>query len=117
MKPDLLHILQHSLGVDKYGHGEQYRNRFVTGPGSKDFNDCNELVGMGMMEDFGVQPMCSGMHCFCVTPKGIDAMIFASPLPPKRSRSALRYREYLKQDCAESFGEWLRIQKFRKEAA
>ena len=36
-----LHILQHSLGLDKYGDGNQYRNHFVTGPGSTDFDDAH----------------------------------------------------------------------------
>lgn len=103
-----LHILQHSLGVDKYGEGEQYRNRYVCGPECDSFADCRALVDAGHMRDHGPQSMCGGMHCFTVTPAGIDAMMFASPKPPVLTRAQKRYRAFLRADCGLSFGEWLR---------
>jgi hypothetical protein len=47
MSPKLLHILQHSLGLNEYGRGTFYRNRFVTGEGSIDRLLCMELVELG----------------------------------------------------------------------
>ncbi len=44
-------ILKHALGVDsKFKGGEFYRNRFVTGKGSSDYADCNQLVERGVFE-------------------------------------------------------------------
>jgi len=44
-------ILKHTLGVDKPNEkGEFYRNRFVTGKGSDDFDVCNELVLKGVFD-------------------------------------------------------------------
>lgn len=40
-------ILRHTLGLNR-GRSE-YRNRFVTGEGSKDFADCEALVIAGLM--------------------------------------------------------------------
>ncbi len=110
MKPELLHILQHSLGVDQYGQGRQYRNHFVTGPGSKDWERCQLLVEDGLMADRGNSAMIdSGSHCFVVTARGKEAMEKHSPEPPKISRSARRYLAYLRADCGVSFGEWLKL--------
>lgn len=51
-----LRILQHSLGLDQYGAGRQYRNHFVTGEGSDGFPLCRELVAEGeagvVLQDF-----------------------------------------------------------------
>ncbi len=109
LSPEQLHILQHSLGVDKYGQGNQYRNRFVTDLDSTDGPICVSLVELGAMKDHGPQSIAGGMHCFTVTPAGIDAVAFQSPLPPKLSRSQRRYREFLNADCGLSFREWLGV--------
>ncbi|MCW1922698.1 hypothetical protein OKA05_09045 [Luteolibacter arcticus] len=106
---DLLHILQHSLGVDRYGQGEQYRNSFCTGPGSKDFEKCRALCDASLMIDSGPQPIAGGMHYFRVTPAGIDAVALQSPAPPKLTRSKQRYRDYLRADSSLTFAEWLGI--------
>jgi len=108
MKDNKLHILQHSLGLDQYGVGVQYRNYFMTGPGSSDYDECCELVKMGLMKSAGVQPHCGGDECFIVTPEGINYVSFNSPTPPKLTRSQKRYRAYLKSDSSETFGEWLK---------
>lgn len=108
MKPELLHILQHSLGLDQYGRGEKYRNNFVTGPGSKDFDQCNELVAAGFMKDHGAREGMSGSHLFTVTDAGVKAMYEASPKPPKISKAKQRYLDYLNvADCFNSFRDWL----------
>jgi hypothetical protein len=68
--PEQLHILQHSLGVDKHGQGSQYRNFYVTGPESDTFAQCRGLVELGLMIDHGPRDLNGGMHTFTVTPKG-----------------------------------------------
>jgi len=103
-----LHILQHSLGVDQYGRGNQYRNYFATGPGCTDYTKCCELIEMGLMRNMGKMPMTSGLEYFEVTPKGIDTVAFESPRPPKVSRSRQRYLDYLEVgDCFENFRAYL----------
>jgi hypothetical protein len=108
-----LHILQHSLGLDQYGHGNQYRNHFVTGPGSDDFSDCMALVESGLMKRHNPREIYGGDYCFTVTSAGIDYVALNSPAPPpqpKLTRSQKRYREYLAADWySDSFAEWLGI--------
>lgn len=113
MNPDLLHILQHSLGVDQYGRGTQYRNRFITGPGSIDFPKCQELVELGLMQNHGAWSITGGDYLFTVTDKGKIAMHRNSPEPPKLSASQQRYKQFLKSDSGLSFIEWLRYEKSR----
>ena len=114
MKKELLQILQHSLGVDQYGNGEQYRNSFVTGPESDDFEYCSQLVADGLMEGFGPQKAAGGMHFFRVTRKGKNMMSEESPKPPRLTRSQKRYRDFLSADWFDgNFGDWLRQGCFR----
>lgn len=108
LTPEQLHILQHSLGLDKYGQGSRYRNRYVVGPDCDGFTECQALVKVGYMFDHGAQSMCGGMHCFEVTAAGMDEVSIQSPKPPKVSKSKQRYQDFLKSDCGEGFGEWLR---------
>lgn len=103
-----LHILQHSLGLDQYGQGRQYRDHFVTGPGSKDYDNCRELVDEGLMKEYPPSQLTGGDSLFRVTPKGIDFVAINSPAPPKLTRSQKRYRKWLKSDCGRCFGEWLK---------
>lgn len=107
-----LHILQHSLGLDQYGEGRQFRNHFATGPGGQDFSDCVALAEMGLMEDYGTRSFTGDMHCFVVTAAGIDYVALNSPKrppAPKISRSKQRYRDYLRvADCFESFFHYLK---------
>ena len=105
-----LHILQHSLGLDQYGEGRQYRNHFVTGPGSDDFDDCRELVADGLMTERAGSELSGGSPVFFVTRKGIDFVAQYSPKrppEPKLTRSQKRYREFLRADCGLTFKEWL----------
>lgn len=104
-----LHILQHSLGVDGFGQGNQYRNRFVTHAHTPDGKLCEELVGLGYMQNHGTMgDLSGGMNCYAVTPKGIDAVALQSPAPPKVSRGKARYQRYLRSEVNETFGEWLK---------
>lgn len=114
MKPELLQILQHSLGVDEHGLGNQYRNRFVTGPEGGDFQLCRELCRQGFMLDHGPKTMTGGMHFFSVTVEGIVAMRDASPKPPKISLARRRYLDFLSEDGSIPFGKWLKLRAGRK---
>lgn len=103
-----LHILQHSLGVDKYGHGRRYRNHFVTGPGSVDYPDCCALCGAGLMVRGAGSPLSGGDDVFSVTRDGERYVTENSPSPPPESRGQRRYRKYLEADSSLTFGEWLK---------
>ena len=103
-----LHILQHSLGLDQYGEGRQYRNHYVTGPLSDDWAHCKALVADGLMTERPASDLTGGDPVFFVTPKGIDFVALNSPQSPKLTRSQKRYRMWLKSDSGYSFGEWLR---------
>ena len=106
-----LHILQHSLGLDRYGEGRQYRNHFVTGEGSCDIADCRALVSDGLMTERRGSALSGGDPVFFVTREGIDYVAMNSPRrppEPKLTRSQQRYRDYLKAaDCFESFKHYL----------
>ncbi|SOC46256.1 hypothetical protein SAMN05892877_12176 [Rhizobium subbaraonis] len=80
-----LHILQHSLGLDQYGRGTMYRNRFVTGEGSKDHADCMALVEQGYMSRVANVALFGGSDCFTVTEAGRRAAVTESPAAPKLS--------------------------------
>lgn len=113
LTPQQLHILQHSLGLDQYGRGREYRNHFVTGPGSKDFDDCEALVDGACMTVRRNLPLAggSGNNCYTVTEWGRMKMHEESPEPPKPSKSKQRYREWLEvADCYPNwnFGDWLK---------
>jgi hypothetical protein len=104
-----LHILQHSLGVDEHGRGEQYRNHFVTGKGSHDWPACNELVAQGLMTVRRNHHLSGGDDCFWVTDAGRQYILENSPKQPKLNKAKARYarfREY--GDGFESFIEYCR---------
>jgi len=107
-----LHILQHSLGLDQYGNGNQYRNHFVTGEGSTDFDDCRALVADGLMTERAGNELSGGDSVFRVTPKGVDFVALNSPKrppEPKLTRSQKRYREYLRAESSLTFAEWIGV--------
>jgi hypothetical protein len=103
-----LHILQHSLGLDKYGQGNQYRNHFCTGLETDDYDTCQTLVADGLMERREPSALTGGDYCFLVTPKGVDFVALNSPPPPKVTRGQQRYRKYRSMsDCFDSFLDFL----------
>lgn len=109
----MLHILQHSLGLDQYGEGRQYRNHFVTGPGSDDFDNCTALVGMGLMKRHNPSALTGGDYCFTVTPAGVDYVALNSPKrppAPKLTRSQKRYQEFLHNDGYYSFADFIGVE-------
>lgn len=103
----MIRILQHSLGVDEFGRGEQYRNHFVTGDGSVDHPTCLLAVAFGLMEMRTGTALTGGDDLFTVTPDGKRCMADNSPVPPKLTRSQRRYQAYLDADCSMSFREWM----------
>lgn len=109
MSDRVLHILQHSLGVDQFGQGNQYRNHFVTGEGSTDHPTCMEAVRLGLMEcrRKGYE-LYGGDDVFAVTEEGKQWVAENSPAPPKLTRSQKRYQDYLSSESSLSFGDWVR---------
>lgn len=101
-----LEILQHALGVDQYGRGQQYRNHYCAG--GEDVADCAELVALGYMRSFQREYL-PYFNC-TVTDEGKAAMLRESSVAPKLTRSQRRYRYWL--DVADAygytFGEWLK---------
>ncbi|AWI09987.1 hypothetical protein [Ereboglobus luteus] len=108
LTPEQIHILQHSHGVDQYGRGKQYRNRYIIGPECDGVADLVALVDAGLMIDHGPRKLAGGMHWFAVTQAGIDAVALQSPKPPELTRSQQRYKRYLEvADCFSSFRAFL----------
>ena len=108
-----LEILQHGLGVDRYGQGPQYRNHFCAG--GDDEATCRELVALGYMQQHRTTDWLPYFNC-SVTEAGKLAVAQESPKPPKLSRSQRRYREWLNGHTGRPFGEWLKdISAARKE--
>lgn len=113
-----LHILQHALGVDKYGVGVQYRNHFAAG--EKDFAKCRELVTHGMMREEPPRAIYGGYPMFFVTYKGKLAVHAQSPEPPpeeKLTRAQRKYRAWLESELGMTFFEFVRWLDRDKEAA
>jgi hypothetical protein len=103
-----LEILQHSLGLDEFGRGPAYRNRFVTGGSGPDHEDCARLEGEGLMVRVSVAAeLIGGGTLFCVTDAGRRYVRERGPAPPKLTRSQQRYERYLDADSDLSFGEWI----------
>jgi hypothetical protein len=117
MNPKLLHILHHSLGLDEYGRGTFYRNRFVTGEGSIDHPICMELVALGYMSHRPAIELFGGMDGFIVTEAGKRAAVEHSPAPPKLSRSKQRYLDFLAYDGSMTFIEYLKWRSYRDRRA
>ena len=115
MTPKHLNILRHALGLDDNGRGNQYRNHFLTGPESSDWDDCNALVSEGMMTRFPPREIFGGDFCFLVTAAGRCVVNAAAPPPLKLSRGRRRYLAFLNADCGLKFGEWLKT-RWAKEA-
>lgn len=114
MTKEQLHILQHSLGVDKYGltpkgYTPYTRNHFCAGV--SDESTCRELVELGYMVQHERREDLPYFNC-SVTTEGMKAMHAASEKPPKMSRSAKRFEEYRTFDDAFggcTFRQWLDI--------
>ena len=113
MTPRQLAILQHSLGIDRYGQGEMYRDYFSAGVG--DEATCRELIALGYMINVASSEIYPDFNCR-VTEAGKQAVRLESPPPPKLTPSQQRYRRFLKMDTGYSFTEWLKIYGSREAA-
>ena len=97
-----MQILQHSLGLNEYGQGSQYRNHFVAG--GKDIELCLALISEGFMVQRADNGLCGDSPWFSVTLKGIDHVALNSESPPKKTRRRMRYLRFLEfGDCFDSF--------------
>jgi hypothetical protein len=108
LNAEQLQILQHALGVDKFGQGEQYRNRFCAG--GRDIDICLQLIEMDYMVQHQTTEMLPYFNC-SVTEEGIAAMLAESPKAPKLTPGRKRYAEWLNvSDCYPdmTFGDWLK---------
>jgi hypothetical protein len=108
MTADQLHILQHALGVDKFGLGEQFRNHYVGGA-----EKCRPLVAMGLMLEMKPRSISGGDPWFIVTPEGKKAVKDESPKPKRMTRSQQRFSDYRDFDDAYhcTFKEFLQVAK------
>jgi hypothetical protein len=110
-----LHILQHSIGADEYGHIVRGggRNYFVTGEGSDDYPHCMALVSAGLMTRRAGSAISGGDDIFHVTEAGRKYVAEHSEQPPKLTASQRRYQAYLDADTCMTFGEWLKCRESR----
>lgn len=65
-------ILRHALGLKDDGRGSSYRNHFVTGPGSDDFEDCEAMVDRGAMTKRPASALSGGDPVYRVTEAGFS---------------------------------------------
>ena len=66
-------ILRHALGLSSVGmksSDREYRNHFVTGPGSTDYPHCEALVAAGLMTKRPGHPLSGGDPIYAVTDEG-----------------------------------------------
>lgn len=110
-----LHYMQHALGLNDYGQGRWYRNHFVSGPECDSWEALCQLVELGLMKRHEPRALFGGgdSYCFVVTEEGKRHVREHSPAPPRLSRSAERYRRWLRSEVGMPFGEWLRLAKDR----
>lgn len=113
-KAERLSIMQHTLGLDAHGRGRAYRNSYVVGPGCDSYGRCRELVELGLMVEHRESELSGGSPAFRATATGEAWVRSESPPPPKLTRSQQRYRRYLDADSSFKFGEWLKLERFRK---
>lgn len=110
-KPTLLHILQHSLGLDEFGQGNPYRNHYVAGGEALDI--CRDAVTQGLMVEHAATDISGGSPWFHVTDAGKQYVAANSPKPPKKTASQKRYERFLtiSDMCDVTFGEFLKREK------
>jgi len=106
--PRQLEILQHAMGMDRYGRRGRGSERNHYCAGGDDVADCAELVAIGYMRSFRREWL-PYFNCV-VTKDGWEAVRRESPVPPRLTRSQKRYRRWLEvaDACNCTFGEWLR---------
>lgn len=80
-----MELMRHAIGLPN-PEKAPYRNHFVTGPGSADYDDWQNLVGLGVATRAEGSALTGGDYLFKVTEAGIAAVILPSErrLPIKR---------------------------------
>ncbi len=65
-------IMRHTLGLNR--RDSEYRNHFVTGPGSADYPHCEAMVAAGLMEKRTGNVLSGGDDIYSVTDAGRAAL-------------------------------------------
>lgn len=104
-----LGILQHTLGLNEYGQGRQYRNHYVAGRGHHSYSDLLALVEQGYMAKQPATSISGGSPWFSVTDRGMRAVEELSKSQPKLTRAQRNYRDHLDADSGLTFAESLGI--------
>lgn len=112
-----LHILQHSLGLDRYGRGAGHRNYFVTSEGTEDYPACIAAVADGLMTQTPGNAITGGYDVFRVTPAGMAWVQEHSPPAPAMTRGQRTYMAWLSSCTGQSFGEWIKSGRSRGHEA
>lgn len=86
---DHVHILQHSLGLDR-DHRDPWRNYYAAEDGDPALE---ALVSLDLMTRGRLLPDGQGLRYYHVTDVGIGAAL--ARLPPRRSRASQRFRRFL----------------------
>lgn len=94
MTDPVLPILQHALGVDRFGRGNMYRDHFVAGPGHADYDTCMTAAEAGLMRRYDAPHLCGGV-LFIVTEAGRAYVRAESPRPDRRQLARDRYARFL----------------------
>lgn len=70
--PEQRDVMRHALGLDS--RRPEWRNHFVTGPGSTDYPHCEALVTAGLMDRHEGSPLSGGDPVYSVTEAGRAAL-------------------------------------------
>ncbi len=65
-------VMRNALGLNR--GSREYRNHFVTGPGSTNYPHCEALVAAGMMTKRAGNPLSGGDDIYSVTDAGRAAL-------------------------------------------
>ena len=65
-------VMRHALGLGRASR--EYRNHFVTGPGTTDYPHCEALVAAGLMRRREGNPLSGGDQIYSVTDAGRAAL-------------------------------------------
>lgn len=109
---EILALLQHALGLDKFGRAtEGGRSHFVACENSDDIQTCRAAASRGLMVEHAPSELSGGNPIFIVTSDGRKHVSVSSPKPPRMTPGQRRYRLWL--DVADAFpdmqfGDWLR---------
>lgn len=72
MTPEQREVMRHALGLTR--GSREYRNHFVTGPGSTDYPHCEALVQAGLMRRYEGHALSGGDPIYSVTEAGRAAL-------------------------------------------